>query len=354
MPPPVVEAGGCALNGDIILAVTTTSAVTTPCGCGTGALTLRLAAAIGDDGRIAAVDISEPMLAVARQRVGERGLCNCYIAARRRRRYSRSSRPPFDVATSRMGVMFFGDPSAAFRNIGGALKPRGRLVFACWAPLAENGHWLISYDIALRHLGPPATQPAHEPGPLAFDDPDYIRGFLTATGFAEITIERAHPTIIGGSPEEEARHALMMSPTARLIEEKEPNKATAKRSPARSRRRLSLKPPRARSGSRRPSFWLPPAARLECAAAGQARVIRDATAAFGRWCASGKVSPAWSEMAVIRLSLLLAMGLTRDSRVSLVATFRGNYMYLDQGRVDRILRGICMLVFALALAGGTA
>ena len=59
----------------------------------------------------------------------------------------------FDVATSRMGVMFFADPVAAFRNIGGALKPGGRLVFACWAPLAENRHWLISYDIALRHLG---------------------------------------------------------------------------------------------------------------------------------------------------------------------------------------------------------
>ena len=49
-----------------------------------------------------------------------------------------------------MGVMFFADPVAAFRNIGGALKPGGRLVFACWAPLAENRHWLIS-----RHRAPP-------------------------------------------------------------------------------------------------------------------------------------------------------------------------------------------------------
>ena len=132
----------------------------------------------------------------------------------------------FDLATSRMGVMFFADPVAAFRNIGGALKPGGRLVFACWAPLAENRHWLISYDIALRHLGPPAPSPAHEPGPLAFADPDYIRRVLAAAGFAEITVERAHPTIIGGSPEEEARQALMMGPTARLIEAKKPAEAT--------------------------------------------------------------------------------------------------------------------------------
>ena len=132
----------------------------------------------------------------------------------------------FDIATSRMGVMFFADPVAAFRNIGGALKPGGRLVFACWAPLAENRHWLISYDIALRHLGPPAPSLDNEPGPLAFGDPDYIRRVLTAAGFADITIERAHPTIICGSPEEEARQALMMGPTARLIEAKKPDEAT--------------------------------------------------------------------------------------------------------------------------------
>jgi len=132
----------------------------------------------------------------------------------------------FDLATSRMGVMFFADPAAAFRNIGGALKPGGRLVFACWGPLAENRHWLISYDIAVKHLGPPAPQAAHQPSPLAFADPDYIRGVLAAAGFVEITVERAHPMVICGSPEEEARQALAMGPTARLIEEKNPAEAT--------------------------------------------------------------------------------------------------------------------------------
>ena len=60
------------------------------------------------------------------------------------------------------------------------------------------------------------------PSPLAFADADYIRGFLAEAGFAEVTVERAHPTIIGGSPEEEAQQAMMMGPTARLIKEKTP------------------------------------------------------------------------------------------------------------------------------------
>jgi len=122
-------------------------------------------------------------------------------------------------------VMFFADPAAAFRNIGTAVKPGGRLVFACWAPLAENRHWLVSYEIAERYLGPPAPPPAHQPGPLAFGDPDYIRRVLATAGFVEVNVDRAHPTIVCGSPEEEARQALMMGPTARLIEEKKPPEA---------------------------------------------------------------------------------------------------------------------------------
>ena len=194
-------------------------------GCGTGALTAPLAAAVGDNGRVVSIDISEPMLGAARQRVGEPGLRNVTLVLGDAQVFDVEP-AAFDLATSRMGVMFFADPAAAFRNIASALKPGGRLVFACWAPLAENQHWLISYDVALHHLGPPARAPAHEPSPLAFADPDYIRGILAAAGLAEITVERAHPTIIGGSPEEEARQALMMGPTARLIEEKKPSEAT--------------------------------------------------------------------------------------------------------------------------------
>jgi SAM-dependent methyltransferase len=190
-------------------------------GCGTGALTVPLAAAVGDQGRVIAVDISEPMLGVARQRVEERGLHNVKLLLGDAQVFEFEP-AAFDLGTSRMGVMFFANPTAAFRNIAGALKPGGRLIFACWGPLSENRHWLISYDIALRHLGPPAPQPADAPSPLAFADPDYIHRVLADAGFADVAVERAHPTIIGGSPEEEAQQALTMGPTARLIEEKKP------------------------------------------------------------------------------------------------------------------------------------
>ena len=137
-------------------------------GCGTGALTVPLGEAAGGHGRVVAVDISEPMLGAARQRVRDSGLGNITLLLGDAQVFELEP-AAFDLATSRMGVMFFGDPEAAFRNIGKALKPGGRLVFACWAPLAENRHWLIAYDVALRHLGPPGLRRrsrARSPSPI--------------------------------------------------------------------------------------------------------------------------------------------------------------------------------------------
>jgi SAM-dependent methyltransferase len=88
-------------------------------GCGTGALTLPLAAAVGEHGRVVAVDISEPMLGAARQKVGERGLRNVTLHSGDAQVFAFEP-AVFDVATSRMGVMFFADPAAAFGNIKGA------------------------------------------------------------------------------------------------------------------------------------------------------------------------------------------------------------------------------------------
>ena len=197
-------------------------------GCGTGPTTERLVDMVGPTGKVVAVDISEPMLKVARERIAAHGSANAEFLLGDAQVYPLAP-AAFDLATSRMGVMFFADPVAAFVNIRGALKPGGRLVFACWATLSENPHWLFCRDIAVRHLGPPAPRPEREPGPHAFGDPDYLQQVLTQAGLAAVAIERAHPVIHGGPPEEEARQAVQMGPTARLIEEKNADEATKQR-----------------------------------------------------------------------------------------------------------------------------
>jgi SAM-dependent methyltransferase len=190
-------------------------------GCGTGAATAPFAEAVGERGRVVGVDISEPMLAGARKRIAESGLHNITVLQADAQTY-RFEASSFDLITSRFGVMFFADPIAAFSNLLPALRPGGRLCFACWASLEDNRHWLIPYEVALRHLGPPAPKDPRAPGPMAFSDPDYVRSFLGTAGFEAIEIRRETPDMISSSPEEEAEHACIMGPSGRLIDEKKP------------------------------------------------------------------------------------------------------------------------------------
>lgn len=46
-----------------------------------------------------------------------------------------------DLLFSRFGMMFFAEPARAFANLRTALKPSGRLAFACWRKFNENP-WL--------------------------------------------------------------------------------------------------------------------------------------------------------------------------------------------------------------------
>jgi SAM-dependent methyltransferase len=193
-------------------------------GCGTGAATVPFAQAVGEHGRVVGVDISEPMLAGARKRIAESGLGNVSLIEADAQ-FHPFEPDRFDLITSRFGVMFFADPVAAFRNVLPAARPGGRLCFACWAPLEENKHWLIPYEVALRRLGPPAPSDPRAPGPLALSDPGYVRSILETAGFAEVAIDRETPEIIGSTPEEEADYACAMGPPARLIDEKKPSEA---------------------------------------------------------------------------------------------------------------------------------
>jgi SAM-dependent methyltransferase len=194
-------------------------------GCGTGAFTVPLAAAIGEDGAVVGVDISAPMLARAKRRLAEAGLETVSLIEADAQTY-RFDPGRFDLVVSRFGVMFFADPAAAFTNLHRAARRGGRLCFACWGSLTDNRHWLIPYEVVLRRLGPPAPRPPHEPGPLAFSDVDYVRSFLGSAGFADIAIDREHPGVIASSPAEEAEYACLMGPPARLIDEKQPDNAT--------------------------------------------------------------------------------------------------------------------------------
>ena len=100
----------------------------------------------------------------------------------------------FDLIASRFGVMFFADPVAAFRNLLRAFRPGGRLLCVLGG-LEENRHWLIPYEVALRHLGPPAPKPPARTGPAGFQRPGIPALGPRRRGVRGIEIRRETPEI---------------------------------------------------------------------------------------------------------------------------------------------------------------
>jgi hypothetical protein len=96
---------------------------------------------------------------------------------------------------------------------------------AVWATIDENTHWKIPFEIAVRHLGPPAPQPPHAPGPHAYGDRDYLRGILDGAGFAAIAIEPRQFQVHGDTPAAMAEHAAQFGLVQRLIDEKQADEA---------------------------------------------------------------------------------------------------------------------------------
>jgi SAM-dependent methyltransferase len=194
-------------------------------GCGTGVTTEPYARAVMPGGHVTGVDISQPMLDAALRRMEERGITNVTLLLADAQVHPF---PPaaFDLLTSRCGLMFFADPTAAFRNLLAALKPGGRLCAAVWAALAENTHWKIPFEIAVRHLGPPASTPPHAPGPHVFGDRDYLHAVLSGAGFADIATEERQFHLHGDTPAVLAEHVGMFGAVQRLMDEKGADDAT--------------------------------------------------------------------------------------------------------------------------------
>ncbi|HLZ65960.1 MAG TPA: methyltransferase domain-containing protein [Aliidongia sp.] len=187
-------------------------------GCGCGVTTLALADAVQPGGALVAADVSAPMLARARERTGDRpGLT--YVCAD-------AASHPFapgwaDLLFSRFGVMFFGDPAAAFANMRKGLKPGGRTVFACWRKPAENPWMMLPLHAAYEHV-PPLPKPGPEdPGPFSFGDPDRVRRILGEAGFTGVSLEPVDLMLdaaSGGGLEAAVAYTLDIGATSRALD----------------------------------------------------------------------------------------------------------------------------------------
>jgi SAM-dependent methyltransferase len=168
------------------------------CGCGdTTIVAARAAGALpegrpGRAGNAVGLDLSAPMLAVARRLAAQAGVANA-LFVRGDAQACPLRRAAFDIVISNFGAMFFEDPRAALASLAAAARLHGRLVFLCWQDDTQNE----VFAIPLRAFG------AHTrlPGPSASDlfvDPRQITELLSGSGWEDIRVSSVNePTWIG-------------------------------------------------------------------------------------------------------------------------------------------------------------
>jgi len=200
-------------------------------GCGCGSTTIELARAVGPSGRVLGIDISEPMLALAVERLRDFPNATCLLG-------DAAELPLRDLGAelivSRFGVMFFGDPVAAFTNLRTGLAPGGRLRFACWRPINDNPWLQIPLHAVYEHAPRLPKPDPEQPGPFAFGDTARVTRILTAAGFTEPSftpLDVQMDLAAGGTLEDAVIQSSAMGPAKRaLVDQPEDIRAAALKS----------------------------------------------------------------------------------------------------------------------------
>ncbi|WP_315738275.1 MULTISPECIES: class I SAM-dependent methyltransferase [unclassified Bradyrhizobium] len=187
-------------------------------GCGCGGLSIALAGQVAPGGHVLGVDISAPMLERARA-VAPAGLPAEFVLA------DATVHPfapaSFDLLVSRFGVMFFADPVASFANIRRALKPGGRVVFACWREPKANPWMIAPLQAVYRHVPKLPEMAPDDPGPFAFASEARVTRILGEAGFSDVALE-AHAlsldVAIGKGLDAAVQSAFEIGPASRALE----------------------------------------------------------------------------------------------------------------------------------------
>ena len=188
-------------------------------GCGCGGTSIEIARIVGATGSVLGIDVSQPMLEVARSHAA---LANCAHLAFCDGDASEARLPAnIDLLFSRFGVMFFGQPSPAFSHLRRSLRTGGRCVFVCWRTPRDNAWAMTPLSAARKAMGvAPAPPDPDAPGPFAFADEERLRAVLSTAGFDDIDVQRFDAAIaLGATPRSAAESVAQIGPVSRLVRE---------------------------------------------------------------------------------------------------------------------------------------
>jgi SAM-dependent methyltransferase len=196
-------------------------------GCGCGSTSLALAEKVAPSGFVLGVDISGPMLARARELAPKGAPVDFVQADATVYPFDPDS---FDILVSRFGVMFFAEPAVSFANLRRALRPSGRVAFACWREPRENPWMMAPLQAIYQHVPKLPPQGPDDPGPFAFASEERVRGILREAGFKRIEMEPvalSFDIAIGRGLDAAVQAALQIGPGSRALDGHPPETRTA-------------------------------------------------------------------------------------------------------------------------------
>lgn len=146
-------------------------------GTGTGAVALRVAPLVGNDGRVIGTDISQEMLGLAAQKAKDLSITNVEFQEGRAESIPAED-SSFDIVLASLSLMYVIDRAAAAREIGRVLRPGGKLVAAVWA--APDTCDIVLFQQTAGSFAPPPPVPGVGPGAMA--DPREFLDQLSQSG----------------------------------------------------------------------------------------------------------------------------------------------------------------------------
>lgn len=188
-------------------------------GCGCGSTSLQLLPRVKPSGSVTGLDVSAPMLEHARSQTSSLKEGPQWVLADAA---TYQFPTPFDVIYSRLGVMFFAQPAAAFSHLHKQLRKGGRMAFICWQPLPLNPLFCLGLEAASPFVTLPEPSSPEVPGPFSLSPAGKAERLLHQAGFEDIEVTSWESHIGLGETEETAEFLLKMGPVAALVKEQEP------------------------------------------------------------------------------------------------------------------------------------
>ncbi len=154
---------------------------------GAGGQTIAAAKRVGTNGFVLATDIAPKILEYAAAEARKAGLTNVDTQEQDGEQLNVTG-DLFDVAISRVGLIYFPDQHKALSQIYKALKPGGRIAAIVYTTAESNKFFSIPVSIIRRRaqLPPPLSG---QPGPFSLGNPSVLEDLYKQAGFRNVQVK---------------------------------------------------------------------------------------------------------------------------------------------------------------------